>query len=678
MKLPIFSIYYLLLRTMSANFLKILFSILIAISECYGINKVAFRDSLYKPILITSDFSHKLVGQEDSIYIILDTLQEINQFDILNFDPCIFKMVKKATFREFIFDASDRNIWMLFGLKNETKSKNKILFEFIDPYIEVLEVYAKSQKSRSYTDIEQLAYYSFDKFTDLKRNNRYNFPAEITLKPKESQWIAVKIRSSRHNLNFSAFIWNQDVRTSQQFFEDILLGTFFGIELIFLIILILLVLSTFDKLQAYFLLFFVLGIIFVLVDIGFEMWLWSSLSINKPLILLTVVTFYLIAGILFVQTYFGIHVKIWKSLTFFHFIAIIGATLCCIMWICEIFDSSLIRSVVQYLLIFFLAVNIFILLMVAKAMISHWKLDHILFILGFLIHGISIFIINLQMLGILPHGLLNFYVMKYLGFYPFTFYTNILFLLGVIVELMAVFYLLVKNFIGNIELNTKLAEQLAREKELNLNSLILGIETERKRIGQELHDGLGVLISSIKMKTQKVIESTDDKHQKDKLQNITADLDLAYTDVRHISHNLMPKSLERQGLKAAIEDLLHRVKNISPDIDIHLLFNIDLNEINDTAKIHIYRILQELCNNIVKHAKAKEIIVQFFSNLDGIIITIEDDGIGFDLNQPNKGIGLQNLKIRAKALSAKINLESRVNHGTFVSIEIPHSELTKK
>ncbi len=111
-------------------------------------------------------------------------------------------------------------------------------------------------------------------------------------------------------------------------------------------------------------------------------------------------------------------------------------------------------------------------------------------------------------------------------------------------------------------------------------------------------------------------------------------------------------------------------------VKINLFINFPLESVGDIAKIHLYRIVQELLGNILKHAKAKEANLQMLENDLFLLITIEDDGVGFDSNiGDSDGIGLSNVRNRTEMLHGQMHLESFPGKGTFVSIKIPKNEL---
>lgn len=222
------------------------------------------------------------------------------------------------------------------------------------------------------------------------------------------------------------------------------------------------------------------------------------------------------------------------------------------------------------------------------------------------------------------------------------------------------------------QINTQKIKELENNIQLqSMQSLIDGQESERERIAQELHDSLGGLLSTIKLRFDKLVH--DQKiMEKDDFLMLHNLIDTACGEVRSISNDLKPGSLEKLGLLEAIKDLLNRYKvETGPEI-IFQYFGFDYpSTIDSNVALNIYRIIQELVNNAVKHANAKEIFVQISKSIYEMTITVEDDGIGFDADIVKKGMGLENIRSRVNYLRGEFNIESSDNQGTLFLVQIP-------
>ena len=209
---------------------------------------------------------------------------------------------------------------------------------------------------------------------------------------------------------------------------------------------------------------------------------------------------------------------------------------------------------------------------------------------------------------------------------------------------------------------------LKREQQVKTLELLMeGEEKERFRIAKELHDGVNVDLSAIKYKLTSLLEKNNEV-----INEAVAMIDKSCEQVRAISHNLVPPSLKDFSLVDAIEDYCSTMNNLhNPEIVFNTIGNPIA--IPKKAEINIFRIVQELVNNSVKHAEATEVDVQLSFQSNNIQLTIEDNGKGFNKDVVSKGIGLQNIKSRVDYLQAKLDFRSD-NNGTFYVIDIKIDE----
>ena len=217
----------------------------------------------------------------------------------------------------------------------------------------------------------------------------------------------------------------------------------------------------------------------------------------------------------------------------------------------------------------------------------------------------------------------------------------------------------------------------SRVREMDMLSALLdGQEMERGRIAKEIHDGVGPLISTIKLHMEALkmeLSFASDEVQ----QRVGAIEELVHQiaeDIREVSHALTPTVLTNLGLLSALEQLCDRADKASSAKV--LFFSTGINDSVDLQlALSLYRIAQELLNNALKYSRANFINLQLIQHADSIILTVEDDGIGFergDLKQQmKKGIGISNVITRTRSLSGTYSIEAQEGKGVFISVEIP-------
>ena len=206
-----------------------------------------------------------------------------------------------------------------------------------------------------------------------------------------------------------------------------------------------------------------------------------------------------------------------------------------------------------------------------------------------------------------------------------------------------------------------------------MNAVLLGQEQERKRLGAELHDGIGQVLSAIALQVSQIREEVVDVDKEiitNELNTLNAKLQSAIREVRDISHDLMPEVLESFGLNEAINQVC---RNLHDRSGIQVKFDsVDMEDAYDPhVEVNLYRIAQELLNNVQKHACSKKVFVSLMDHGDAVSLTVEDDGKGFDPDADVSGIGLKNIRSRIKMLGGQIDVESAENSGTLVNIEVP-------
>ncbi|MDX1640307.1 MAG: PAS domain-containing protein [Balneolaceae bacterium] len=215
-------------------------------------------------------------------------------------------------------------------------------------------------------------------------------------------------------------------------------------------------------------------------------------------------------------------------------------------------------------------------------------------------------------------------------------------------------------------------EQREAEKRA-LSAIIEGEEQERLRIAKELHDGLGQYLSASNMNLKSAFEDLTDIP--DPLETTFKTglkfLDHAISETRNISQNLMPKAIQDYGLELAAESLINQLSK-THDIHFHFYTNLNDVELSDKVQINLYRILQEALNNAIKHGNPGKIDVQIVSSDAELLMTIEDNGKGFDKNSAEgKGIGIRSMKTRVGAMSANLDIVSTEGKGTIISVVVP-------
>ncbi len=209
-----------------------------------------------------------------------------------------------------------------------------------------------------------------------------------------------------------------------------------------------------------------------------------------------------------------------------------------------------------------------------------------------------------------------------------------------------------------------------QQQVVSLQSMINGQETERTRIAKDLHDGLGGLFSTVKMYFSTLQHDTPALKVNELFQKSYAIVDTASEEVRRIAHNMMPEVLMKLGLVNALKDLSANIsagKLLSVSLEVHGLSK----RLNATTEIMLFRIIQELLNNIIKHAQATEVIIQFIKEGERLSVIVEDNGQGFntaEVDEKNHA-GIASIRSRVNYLNGKMSIDSQKNVGTTIMMD---------
>ncbi|HTD95192.1 MAG TPA: ATP-binding protein [Chitinophagaceae bacterium] len=220
---------------------------------------------------------------------------------------------------------------------------------------------------------------------------------------------------------------------------------------------------------------------------------------------------------------------------------------------------------------------------------------------------------------------------------------------------------IITYFIGSIIVQQR--RNLALQKQLMLSE-IATLEQERTRTAADLHDDLGPLLSAIRFRVDHARGDDPD------LAIASSQLDDMIVRIREIANDLMPAALQRKGLVTAVTEYVDNIRQTTRlKLDLESPASIPL---EPHKQIHIYRVIQEVVHNCLKHADATEMTIRLQVRDNNLLILCRDNGKGFDPLQSNgKGIGLKSLRNRTEIMGGKMMQESKPGNGAAILLEIP-------
>jgi two-component system sensor histidine kinase UhpB len=223
-----------------------------------------------------------------------------------------------------------------------------------------------------------------------------------------------------------------------------------------------------------------------------------------------------------------------------------------------------------------------------------------------------------------------------------------------------------------IVLENELNEQRVSRQRQITEAVIVAQEKERTEIGKELHDNVNQILGASNLYINTAM--TDDDMRQELLERSTELVSNAINEIRKISKSLITPGLREIGLIESIEDIIDDMKLAKEDLLIELdLQNISEEQIEDRRKLTLFRIVQEQLNNIVKHARATRVLIRLSMEGQDIVLTVADNGVGFDASRHRKGVGITNIISRTELFNGKVDIHSAPGDGCVLSVSLPVS-----
>lgn len=220
----------------------------------------------------------------------------------------------------------------------------------------------------------------------------------------------------------------------------------------------------------------------------------------------------------------------------------------------------------------------------------------------------------------------------------------------------------------------KLKEEQSRHHRQVTDAVISAQENERRHIGAELHDNVNQILTSAMLFLN--LAESEQKEKTTLLKQAKAILGNAVSEIRKLSHSLIPPSLNAESLTDALTRIVDNTRRSGLNVHSEIT-RFDETILSEKMKLAIYRIIQEQFNNINKHSNAKSITVQLVIKNSQLILSIKDDGVGFDPSKESKGVGLTNIRTRTSLHNGKIEIHSAPGRGCTLEVSFPVRQMDK-
>lgn len=556
------------------------------------------------------------------------------------------------------FGMSTAGYWLRFRIQNDQDQPFPILLECNNPNLDTLVFYCDGPRSP-----ELYKSFGFLAPPETREVNYLNPVFTWPIPADETHTVYLYARSMYYPANFSISVGDEERwKLKIKLVEIAASILFFAFVLVYLFTLTILFSIVGERYLWLFYTYVLLTAVYIANDLGIWYWVWPGFDYR--VLTPSIVNLSIVCGLLFVRYHFKTNRRYryfdW-SLMALSAVALATAGLSLLLRNRPEAFMALNKILIINLLITCGAVTGLVLYSYYRQRDS----EKIWFVIGFTPHGVATVLTCFHQLGYTQPVLSG---ILYASPFGVQLSTPWLLLGGILWEMVIVsmlFVLRIRDFYESS--NRVLAERR--------NALVLGVETERKRVAQEIHDGIGVLLSSTKMKLAALRERI--KNQTAMYQetgDLLSTIDQAHEEMRELAYNLMPKSLEKLGLAQAIEGAVSRLRRNHPEVQWHFYCNFQNGHMDELTKINLFRIAQEMLHNVLQHANASEAHLQLLRQDKHIMLSMEDNGSGFQAKAHTlrTGIGLSNIRYRAEdVLKGSVSIESSPGKGTFIAVVVP-------
>lgn len=552
-------------------------------------------------------------------------------------------LLPRKTFNSSTIGFTTDIYWLGFILRNDSQETQQRMLSMENPQIDFLTLY------RFHTpDSVSIEAEGGDKVSFYSRPlpNR-NFIFLLTLKPGEVASFLLRVDKHDSALSMPVFLWDPQDYAAKDYKDNLGFGLFFGMSLLCAIYALMVFIFLRSTLYLWYFLWIVFSFLYMFTALGFSFqYLYPALSsVNSYFrVYLEVVGCMIFAKFaqqfLNIQQYFPAIHK-WVNYILLFLLSLIVVSPVAIGFFSQI--STLLLPIINTIFV----ISGLLIFYAAFGSLSKQASTSIFFFLAF---------------GSLAAGV-GLVIFAEFGWVSESSFVLNPIMVGSMVELF-IFSIGLTYQIRNVyNERNQLSLSIAKQQKALLKAYVEGTEKERERISRELHDDIGSRLGSLKRFINNHQLQTESLEQQ---------IDILCHDVRTMSHQLAPPSMRITGFRQLIQKHLEEtIRDGQLHIDLQF-YDVPENLSSETTH-QLFRIVQEAVANVLKHAEASVLDLQFFVHDQELVMTIEDNGKGFDIQHASQGIGLQNMKARTESLTGTLDVSSQLGKGTSIMIKIPLS-----
>lgn len=528
--------------------------------------------------------------------------------------------------------------WMGFSLENA--ADEKLYLELDNPHIDYVNLY------QIILDVPVLISSTGDKREFSTRdvsNRRFVFDLGET---EESHFLLM-VDKRYAAVSFPLRVWPESRFTASENQANVLFGVYFGILFFFGLFGFV---SGFTLKDRLFLSYGVYVLVFSLymfsqLGFSFEHLYPKSTSLNNYARVVLAI-FLVISAVDFFRKFLNVDVYAPKVSKFYSWMGVVLFVVLAAWIVDKQLNPDYAKTTILLLRILYFFIILLILSVIYMSIVT-WKRQRavvLLFLMAF----------STLLIGSV------FYILIEFGLLPETNFPLNPILLGSIVEIFILSASMVYRVKSINDKKNELSQKIAQQQKELIKAFVTGGEKERSRISAELHDNIGSNLSLLKAKINRhaMMDET-----------INAEIDKLCEDVRNLSHQLMPHEMEITGLQETLKTYCEKFSN-DTGIEVDLRFY-SFPNLKKQTSFQLYRVVQEALQNIWKHAGATHVEIQLIGYDNEVVVTVDDNGIGFDLNHFVEGNGILNMRTRMEASEGTMELASYPGKGTNVFFRLP-------
>lgn len=652
-----------------SGFLKI---ICFALLQFYMLYQGNLFSKSFDTLQIDEDFKEVRLGKY--VRYLSDSTNQMDLMGFLEISSPTVATLRANVKDEVTLGYGQHQYWFQFHIHNSQDVPGTLFLNIAYPNLDHFVVYQRN-KVGGKDSIRQIAEMGDNFLYGNKLISHRNYLIPISLAPNETTDYIFQIKKQWEPVNFPLILTNEYNLVRRTNNDNLFLGVYFGIHLLFVLTLLALYFFTRNNFFVLYMILNVLNILNFLSDTGIGLqYIWPSLAFVQK-ILPYVVTFgSILIHITFIRVFFRTSLHLIRFNQFLLAMAwMVVGTVILLIAFAFIFPSSNLPFQIGYNIVngIYLSYGLVILSLCLVTLVQIRRKEVIWITLAVLVQ-FSNWIIHIIVRGnAFPIFLKNFSIYDWNVFHSHISTPHISILL-MLLEILVVTIILAVSFYTFIKDNSSGEYKLMMMNRNTINAYIEGQEKERVKLTERINEGISQDIEMLEQQINYTIQQFDNPVVKSKLLALSSEVKSIENQINKITTDFVPSEYFNKSFYDSVKSIFGPLN--AKNIQVKYQLSVPSPKINDFSKVNVCRILQEVVGNISKHAQATNVSVKVHYSND-LLISIQDNGKGFDTGKNKGGIGLLNIQSRVTGMNGQLDIISEPEKGTLLTIKIPMKEL---